>query len=66
MAWRKGMSGDPSRETDSGFGAGRGSIKGRTIEGELVAKSVATEPSKFHVGDRVFRNPDELGQLVRR
>jgi len=41
-------------ETDSGYGAGRGSIKGRTIDGELVAKSVATEPSKFHVGDRVF------------
>ena len=29
-------------ETDSGFGAGRGSVKGRTIDGELVAKSVAT------------------------
>ncbi len=41
-------------ETDSGFGAGRGSVKGRMIEGELVAKSVATEPSRFNVGDRVF------------
>ena len=41
-------------ETDSGFGAGRGSVKGRTIDGELVAKSVATEPSRFNVGDRVF------------
>ena len=41
-------------ETDSGFGAGRGSVKGRMIEGELVAKSVATEPSRFKVGDRVF------------
>jgi DNA helicase II / ATP-dependent DNA helicase PcrA len=41
-------------ETDSGFGAGRGSVKGRTIDGELIAKSVATEPSKFAVGDRVF------------
>jgi DNA helicase II / ATP-dependent DNA helicase PcrA len=41
-------------ETDSGFGAGRGSVKGRTIDGELIAKSVATEPSRFAVGDRVF------------
>ena len=41
-------------EADSGFGAGTGSVKGRTIEGELVAKSVADEPSAFSVGDRVF------------
>ncbi|MDH0368087.1 ATP-dependent helicase [Brucella anthropi] len=41
-------------ETDSGFGAGRGSIKGRTIDGELVAKSVADKPSAFKAGDRVF------------
>ncbi|MDI6027963.1 UvrD-helicase domain-containing protein [Corticibacterium sp. UT-5YL-CI-8] len=41
-------------ETDSGFGAGRTSVKGRTIEGELVAKSVSDEPSRFAVGDRVF------------
>jgi DNA helicase-2/ATP-dependent DNA helicase PcrA len=41
-------------ETDSGFGAGRGSVKGRTIDGELVAKSVADKPSAFKVGDRVF------------
>ncbi len=41
-------------ETDSGFGAGRGSVKGRTIEGELVAKSVADKPSAFKTGDRVF------------
>ncbi len=41
-------------ETDSDFGAGRGSVKARTIEGELVAKSVADEPSRFAVGDRVF------------
>jgi len=41
-------------ETDSGYGAGRGSVKGKTIDGELVAKSVATEPSRFKVGDRVF------------
>lgn len=41
-------------EVDSGYGAGRGSVKGRTIEGELVAKSVADTPSPFKIGDRVF------------
>ncbi|MGE3305270.1 MAG: ATP-dependent helicase, partial [Rhizobiaceae bacterium] len=41
-------------EVDSGYGAGRGSVKGRTIEGELVAKSVSDTPSPFSVGDRVF------------
>jgi DNA helicase-2/ATP-dependent DNA helicase PcrA len=41
-------------ETDSGRGAGRGSVKGRTIDGELVAKSVSETPSNFDVGDRVF------------
>ncbi|MBX3572930.1 MAG: UvrD-helicase domain-containing protein [Mesorhizobium sp.] len=51
-------------ETDSGYGAGRGSVKGRTIEGELVAKSVATEPSKFHVGDRVFHQKFGNGNIA--
>ena len=41
-------------EADSGYGAGRGSVKGRTIEGELVARSVSDTPSAFKVGDRVF------------
>ena len=41
-------------ETDSGYGAGRTSVKGRVIDGELVAKSVADSPSPFNVGDRVF------------
>jgi len=41
-------------ETDSGFGAGRTSVKSRTIEGELVAKSVSDTPSPFKIGDRVF------------
>ena len=41
-------------ETDSTLGAGRGSVKPRTIEGELVAKSVSDTPSKFLKGDRVF------------
>nr|WP_295465584.1 UvrD-helicase domain-containing protein [Mesorhizobium sp.] len=51
-------------EPDSGFGAGRGSVKGRMIEGELVAKSVATEPSKFHVGDRVFHQKFGNGNIA--
>ena len=41
-------------EPDSGRGAGRGSPRIRTIEGELVAKSVSDTPSAFSVGDRVF------------
>ncbi|QBK31464.1 ATP-dependent helicase [Roseitalea porphyridii] len=41
-------------EADSGFGAGRGSVKGRVIEGELIAKSVSKTASDFSVGDRVF------------
>lgn len=51
-------------ETDSGFGAGRGSVKGRTIDGELVAKSVATEPSRFKVGDRVFHQKFGNGNVA--
>jgi DNA helicase-2/ATP-dependent DNA helicase PcrA len=51
-------------ETDSGYGAGRGSVKGRVIDGELVAKSVATEPSKFHVGDRVFHQKFGNGNIA--
>ncbi len=41
-------------EADSRLGAGRGSVKGRTIEGELVARSVSDEPARFRPGDRVF------------
>ncbi|MFC5387478.1 ATP-dependent helicase [Aquamicrobium segne] len=41
-------------EADSGYGAGRGAVKSHTIEGEVVAKSVADTPSAFKVGDRVF------------
>ena len=33
---------------------GAGRVKGRTIDGELIAKSVSDEPSRFAVGDRVF------------
>ncbi|MCO6050017.1 UvrD-helicase domain-containing protein [Mesorhizobium sp. RP14(2022)] len=51
-------------ETDSGFGAGRGSIKARTIEGELVAKSVSNEPAAFKVGDRVFHQKFGNGSVA--
>jgi len=36
------------------IGYGESGPRGRTIDGELVAKSVADKPSKFRVGDRVF------------
>ncbi len=36
------------------IGYGESGPKGRTIEGELVAKSTSAEPSKFQTGDRVF------------
>ncbi|UHS61790.1 UvrD-helicase domain-containing protein [Agrobacterium vaccinii] len=36
------------------IGYGESGPKTRTIDGELVAKSVADTPSKFSVGDRVF------------
>jgi DNA helicase-2/ATP-dependent DNA helicase PcrA len=51
-------------ETDSGYGAGRTSIKGRTIDGELVAKSVADTPSAFSVGDRVFHQKFGNGNIA--
>ncbi|TPN39992.1 ATP-dependent DNA helicase [Mesorhizobium sp. B2-3-3] len=50
-------------ETDSGYGAGRTSVKGRTIDGELVAKSVADNPSPFSVGDRVFHQKFGNGNI---
>ncbi|HHZ08303.1 MAG TPA: UvrD-helicase domain-containing protein [Rhizobiales bacterium] len=51
-------------EVDSGFGAGRGSVKGRTIDGELVAKSVSDSPSAFAVGDRVFHQKFGNGNIA--
>ncbi|AEH88022.1 ATP-dependent helicase [Mesorhizobium opportunistum] len=51
-------------ETDSGYGAGRTSIKGRTIDGELVAKSVSDTPSAFSVGDRVFHQKFGNGNIA--
>ena len=46
-----------------GYGAGRTSVKGRTIDGELVAKSVADTPSAFNVGDRVFHQKFGNGNI---
>ncbi|WP_127522921.1 UvrD-helicase domain-containing protein [Mesorhizobium sp. Z1-4] len=51
-------------EVDSGYGAGRGSVKSRTIEGELVAKSVSDTPSAFTVGDRVFHQKFGNGNIA--
>ena len=51
-------------EVDSGYGAGAGSVKGRTIEGELVAKSVSDTPSPFAVGDRVFHQKFGNGNIA--
>ncbi len=36
------------------IGYGESGPRGRTIDGELVAKSTTAEPSRFAVGDRVF------------
>ncbi|MBY5563720.1 ATP-dependent helicase [Rhizobium leguminosarum] len=36
------------------IGYGESGPKGRTIKGELVAKSTSSEPSRFTLGDRVF------------
>ena len=47
-------------ETDSGYGAGRTSVKGRTIDGELVAKSVADSPVALQ--GRRPRLPPEIRQ----
>src|SRR5690606_4026124 len=51
-------------EVDSGYGAGRTSVKGRTIEGELVAKSVTTTESPFKLGDRVFHQKFVNGNVA--
>ncbi|RUM99763.1 ATP-dependent DNA helicase [Pseudaminobacter arsenicus] len=51
-------------ETDSTYGAGRGSVKSRTIDGELVAKSVSDAPSPFKVGDRVFHQKFGNGNVA--
>ncbi len=50
--------------TISGYGAGRTSVKSRTIEGELVAKSVSSDPSPFSIGDRVFHQKFGNGNVA--
>ena len=45
-------------------GYGESGPKGRTIEGELVARSTHTEPSRFAVGDRVFHIKFGNGNIV--
>ncbi|WSH63550.1 UvrD-helicase domain-containing protein [Rhizobium ruizarguesonis] len=46
--------GTRSGHTVERIGYGESGPKGRTIEGELVAKSTSSEPSRFTLGDRVF------------
>ena len=50
---RSGM-GVSSRVERIGYGEPDGGRRGRQIDGELVAKSVTAEPSRFSEGDRVF------------
>ena len=51
-------------EVDSGYGAGRSSVKSRTIDGELVAKSVSSTASPFKVGARVFHLKFGYGEVA--
>ena len=51
-------------ETDSGFGAGRSSVKAKTIDGELVARQVSGEPSAYSIGDRVFHQKFGNGNVA--
>jgi DNA helicase-2/ATP-dependent DNA helicase PcrA len=46
------------------IGYGESGPKGRTIDGELVAKSVADTPSRFALGDRVFHIKFGNGNIV--
>ncbi len=67
FAGERGMNNPNAKDslgtTVSGYGAGRTSVKGRTIDGELVAKSVADKPSAFSVGDRVFHQKFGNGNI---
>jgi DNA helicase-2/ATP-dependent DNA helicase PcrA len=46
------------------IGYGESGPRTKTIEGELIAKSVADQPSKFTVGDRVFHIKFGNGNVV--
>ncbi|MCO5158085.1 MAG: UvrD-helicase domain-containing protein [Aquamicrobium sp.] len=51
-------------EVDSGYGAGRSSVKGRTIDGTVVGRSSAPAGSAFKVGDRVFHQKFGNGNVA--
>lgn len=46
------------------IGYGESGPRAKTIEGELVAKSTTSEPSKFAVGDRVFHMKFGNGNII--
>ncbi len=51
-------------EVDSGYGAGRSSVKGRVIDGEVAGRSTARAASAFKVGDRVFHQKFGNGNVA--
>jgi len=51
-------------EVDSGYGAGRSSVKGRTIDGTVIGRSSAPAGSAFKVGDRVFHQKFGNGNVA--
>lgn len=51
-------------ESDSGFGAGRGSVKGQVIEGEIISRKSDKPVSAFKIGDRVFHIKFGNGNVV--
>jgi len=51
-------------EVDSGYGAGRSSVKGRTIDGEIIGRSVSGAAPAFEVGDRVFHQKFGNGNVA--
>ncbi|MCP1199664.1 ATP-dependent helicase [Notoacmeibacter sp. MSK16QG-6] len=60
---RSGM-GVSSRVERIGYGEPQAGRRGRQIEGELIAKSVTDEPSRFSQGDRVFHLKFGNGNVV--
>jgi DNA helicase-2/ATP-dependent DNA helicase PcrA len=51
-------------EVDSGYGAGRSSVKGRVIDGEVAGRSTVRAASAFKVGDRVFHQKFGNGNVA--
>ncbi|WP_349357672.1 UvrD-helicase domain-containing protein [Stappia sp.] len=68
--WQRAQKARTKAGGDSGFagrmggGSARGAGGPRTIEGELVAKSVAETPSAFSIGERVFHLKFGYGAIV--